>query len=572
VTYCVNPWCNSRQNDDDAGTCAACGQPLLVNERFKVIHPILLVSRHRRCELLKAIDTTGSYISPPNSDVVLKTLVDEDPKIVELFRREATSLRYFNHPGIPKSDMDDLFTFQVSNGDVFDCYSMSYVDGENLENWIKSHGPITQNQAIDWLRQLAEILQEIHTKGFFHRDVKPSNIMLQPDGRLALIDFGAVREYGNTYFAKLARDGYGLTQVHTLGYSPPEQMNGMALPQSDFYALGRSLIYCVTGKSFIDIPIDGKGKMLWQDEAKQIEPPLTSLIEKLVQPLVQDRPKNTQEIIDNLNNLPNLYKKKIFVQTRKKILKVAGITAGVVIALGAVQFFRLFQASQLFLAASAQASAGEWSQAKETLEESLGLNPTADAYEKLGEICYSMGDLDCARSQFERAIAIAPQKHYPYLRLGRVYEDIADYQNAKDTYLRAVKETGHPALQNSLARLLIIRGAYDQAEKLLWQALNNTDFEKFFRSGVNKNLAWIAFNRKNYNKALQYASESIRLDKEFVVPYCLRAVAKSRLHLNSSSDWDNCLMQPTTDLSEFNEIVIWRTEYTKQTQNVGKKE
>jgi serine/threonine protein kinase len=563
VTYCVNPWCNSRQNDDDAGTCAACGQPLLVNERFKVIHPILLVSRHRRCELLKAIDTTGSYISPPNSDVVLKTLVDEDPKIVELFRREATSLRYFNHPGIPKSDMDDLFTFQVSNGDVFDCYSMSYVDGENLENWIKSHGPITQNQAIDWLRQLAEILQEIHTKGFFHRDVKPSNIMLQPDGRLALIDFGAVREYGNTYFAKLARDGYGLTQVHTLGYSPPEQMNGMALPQSDFYALGRSLIYCVTGKSFIDIPIDGKGKMLWQDEAKQIEPPLTSLIEKLVQPLVQDRPKNTQEIIDNLNNLPNLYKKKIFVQTRKKILKVAGITAGVVIALGAVQFFRLFQASQLFLAASAQASAGEWKQAKETLEKSLELNPTAGGYKKLGEVCYAMEDLECAMKHFRKATEIAPKSYFPYLRLGRVFEDIADYQNAKNTYLQGSKFTDHPAIKNSLARLFIIHKEYDNAEMLLRDALQSKNVQPFFRAGMLKNIAWVNFDRGQYNQAVYYASESIRYDNEFVVPYCLKAVAKARLNLNSESEWESCLTKPTTDSSVFEEVVIWREMYLK---------
>jgi tetratricopeptide (TPR) repeat protein len=571
VTYCVNPWCNSRQNDDDAGTCAACGQPLLVNERFKVIHPILLVSRHRRCELLKAIDTTGSYISPPNSYVVLKTLVDDDPKIVELFRREATSLRYFNHPGIPKSDMDDLFTFQVSNGDVFDCYSMSYVDGENLENWIKSHGPITQNQAIDWLRQLAEILQEIHTKGFFHRDVKPSNIMLQPDGRLALIDFGAVREYGNTYFAKLARDGYGLTQVHTLGYSPPEQMNGMALPQSDFYALGQTLIYCVTGKSFIDRKVGENGKMLWQPEAKQINQSLIWLIENLIQPVPKDRPQNAQEIIEYLNNLPKHHKNKLFNQIRRNILTVVSISVGLACALGTVNFVRVYQAGQLYQAATAHADAGEWNQAKGALQQSLDINPSANGYAKLGEICYSMRDLDCARSQFEKAIAIAPKQYLPYLRLGRVFEDIADYQNAKNAYLKGSNVTNHPAIKNSLARLLIIRNEYDQAEKLLRNALADKMIMQFYRSGMYKNLAWIYFDWGKYGQAVKYASESIKLDNEFVVPYCLRALASLKSGLDSRADWDQCLFLPTTDLSENSEIIMWRQAYQKSTQKLGKK-
>jgi serine/threonine protein kinase len=563
VSYCINPRCSSRQNDDAAEYCASCQQPLLVNDRFKVVRPLVPSSDRRKSEILEAIDITGSFISPPNSRKVLKVLVqDDDPKVVQLFRREAESLRYFDHPGMPKSDMDDLFTVQIVTRDVFHCFAMSKIEGQNLEEWIQLNGSISQAQAIDWLHQLVEIIHEVHAKGFFHRDIKPSNIIVRPDQKLALIDFGAVRNYGDTYLAKLVFER--LTQVYSLGYSPPEQMNGMALPQSDFYALGRTLIYCVTGKNFLDIPIDPKrGEILWQAEAKQIGPALLSMIENLTQPLPKDRPKNTQEIIDYLNDLPRFYKKKIFAQRRKKLLKVAGITAGVAIALGAIQFGRLFQANQLFLVATAQANAGEWNQAKETLEQSLGLNPTADGYEKLGEICYSMSDLDCARTQFEKTIAIAPQKYYPYLRLGRVYEDIADYQNAKDTYLLGTRATDHPAIKNSLARLLIIRKEYDKAEKLLRDAVKVKNINKFFRAGMFKNIAWIYYEKGKYDKTVYYTSESIKIDKEFVIPYCLQAVAKSRLNLISKTDWESCLTKPTTDSSEFEEVIIWREMYIR---------
>jgi serine/threonine protein kinase len=570
VAYCVNPWCRSRQNFDNVEFCAACQQPLLVNGRFKCTRPIMLASRNRSSELLEAVDTTGSFVSPAGTIVVLKTLMDEGDKIEQLFRREAESLCYFDHPGIPKSDIEDLFRFRVLNGDEFLCFSMSKIDGVNLEEWIKTNGAISQPIAIAWLKQMGEILLEVHSKGWMHRDIKPSNIMVQTNGNLALVDFGSVRNFGDTYLAKVARDG--ITQTRTVGFSPPEQLAGKVVPQSDFYALGRTLIYCVTGKSLMDIPISKKtGKMLWQVEAKQIDLALASLIENLIQPSPKDRPKNAQEIIDYLNNLPKFYKNKLIIQIRKNILKVAGIFVGVALSLSTVNFLRVYQAGQMFQSASAHADAEEWAEAKGALQKSLDLNPTANGHAKLGEICYSMHDIDCARLQFDKAIAIAPQKVYPYLRLGRVYEDIADYQNAEKTYLQAIEASGDPAPKNSLARLLIVRENYDAAEKILREALRIKNVESFYRAGIFKNLAWISFGQRKYGQAVQYASESIRLDSEFVVPYCLRAVAQFTLKRDSESDWNTCLTMPTTDFSEFSEVIIWRTIYQNRTLNLGKK-
>jgi serine/threonine protein kinase len=569
MAYCINPWCNSRQNDDDAENCAACGQSLLVNGRFRVISPILLAVRSRRCELLKAIDTTGSYISPPNSLVALKTLIDDDPKIVKLFHHEATSLRNFDHPGIPRSDMDDLFTFQVSNGDVFDCYAMSFIEGVNLEDWIKSHGAITPSQVLDWLKQLAEILDEIHMKGFFHRDIKPSNIMLKPDGQLVLIDFGAVRKFGDTYLAKLARNGYGLTQVHTLGYSPPEQMNGKTIPQSDFYALGRTLIYCVTGKSFMDIPIDEQtGDMLWQAQAQHIDPPLISLIETLIQPIPKDRPHDAQTILASIAEVsaaPN--KKSIKSRAKSPIVSplicymaMAGFAITLLLGFGS-QLFNTYVSQKILLSATAQANSQEWRNLKTSLERSIATRPSARAYNEFGQLCRNVKDIDCAEQQFEKAIVLQPSFLDPYMRLGNLYEDTGQFEAAKVIYQRAVNATDDTIPYINLSRLNLLFKNLEEAEKDL-RKVQMRSLPKKVYSTLKKNQAWLSLERKNFEKAKKYSDIAISLDSQYASPNCIAALATKQLGISNLHYAKGCMM-PSID-SNFPEVLNWREKLVEQ--------
>jgi serine/threonine protein kinase len=569
VTYCVNPWCNSRQNDDDAENCAACGQALLVNGRFRVISSILLADRSRRCELLKAIDTRGSYISPQNSIVALKTLIDDDPKIVELFHHEATSLRNFDHPGIPRSDIDDLFTFQVSNGDVFDCYAMSFVEGVNLEDWIKSHGAIAQQQALDWLKQLAEILREIHTKGFFHRDIKPSNIMLKPDGQLVLIDFGAVRQFGDTYLAKLARNGYGLTQVHTLGYSPPEQMNGKAIPQSDFYALGRTLIYCVTGKSFMEIPIDAQtGDMLWQAEAQHIDPPLISLLETLIQPVPKDRPHDAQSILTSISVVSVApTKKSIKPRTKLPIISplicyaaIVGFAIVLLLGLGS-RMFNAYVLQQILLSATAQPNSQEWRNLKSNLDQSIANRPSARAYNEFGQLCRNMKDIDCAEQQFKKAINLQPKYLDPYMRLGNLYEDTGQFEEAKIIYQRAANTTQDTTPYINLSRLNLLFKNLEEAEQDLKKAQAQGTTKKVY-STLKKNQAWLSLERNNFEDTKKYADIAISLDSQYASPYCLGALASKRLG-KPSLDYAKGCMMPSLD-TNFPEVLSWREKLVEK--------
>jgi eukaryotic-like serine/threonine-protein kinase len=149
---------------------------------------------------------------------------------------------------------------------------------------------------------LTEILHSIHQQQYFHRDIKPPNIMLKPNGQLALIDFGTAREVTQTFMQKL--EGQQVTGIISAGYTPPEQMNGKAVPQSDFFALGRTFVYLLTGNHPSQFSEDSRtGELLWRDSAKDISPKLGDLINYLMAPFPGNRPQDTQEVLQKIAEL-----------------------------------------------------------------------------------------------------------------------------------------------------------------------------------------------------------------------------------------------------------------------------
>jgi serine/threonine-protein kinase len=251
---------------------------------------------------------------------VLKVLLHNEQLVISLFQREAEVLSRLRHPGIPRVDADGYFTCSLDNSkEPLHCLVMEKIDGKNLREWLLEHQPITQKQAINWLKQLTEILSIVHQKQYFHRDIKPSNIMLRtlPDqggdntppqsppyqggdrgGQLVLIDFGAVREVGETYFAKLDRNE--ITGIFSRGYTPPEQINGAAVPQSDFFALGRTFVTLLTSKQPQELTNSRTGEFIWRDLAPQVSQPFAQLIDDLMATFPKQRPQTAQMILQRL--------------------------------------------------------------------------------------------------------------------------------------------------------------------------------------------------------------------------------------------------------------------------------
>lgn len=304
MSYCINPSCVERENVEGAETCKTCGTTLSLNGRIRLIAPLRPIDLHRYSDVFE-VDDEGTRR-------VMKVLKWQDPKLIELLERESLILRLLRHPGIPKSRIYDYFTFTPNNSSIeLHCFCMDKVEGENLEQWMKSHGKISQSMVEQWLKELVKILHKVHRSGFFHRDIKPANIIVQPDGKLALIDFGAARQVTNTYLAKIGGGGanktgiggqYEITVVSSAWYSPLEQIYGQAVPQSDFYALGRTFAYLLTGIELFKLPSDPlSGKLLWRSHAPQINRPLADLIDEMLEPAPGKRPHKTGIILDRLD-------------------------------------------------------------------------------------------------------------------------------------------------------------------------------------------------------------------------------------------------------------------------------
>ena len=300
MSYCLNPKCPNPGDPlhDRHKVCRHCGSSLI------------LVGRYRTVRLLGegGFGKTFEVVDDRGEPKVLKVLIDSNPKAVALFQREAQVLAQLHHPGIPRVERDGYFLFYPRKGEPLHCLMMESIKGWNLEDWMsqRDNWPITEAQAIDWLKQLSEILHQVHQHNYFHRDIKPSNIMRRPRGQLALIDFGTVREVSQTYLAKVG-GGHRVTGIVSPGYTPPEQANGKAVPQSDFFALGRTFVYLLTGKHPNNFPEDIRtGQLKWRSPGMSISNELAELIDYLMSPFPGNRPHNTQAIYQRLGEIESV--------------------------------------------------------------------------------------------------------------------------------------------------------------------------------------------------------------------------------------------------------------------------
>ncbi|NEO54991.1 MAG: protein kinase [Okeania sp. SIO3B5] len=293
MSYCINPQCSNPQNNGTPLFCKSCGSQLLLQDIYRVIRPLGGGGFGKTFE----VEDCGT-------PKVLKVLHNNHPKAVELFRQEAEVLSSLNHPGIPRVEADSYFTFQPRNNQEYlHCLIMEKIEGMDLEKYMQQRNfePISQKAAFRWLKQLIEILHEVHQQEYFHRDIKPSNIMIRENGQLVLIDFGTAREVTQSYLQQLA--GKQVTGVISPGYTPLEQVNGKAVQQSDFFALGRTFVYLLTGKHPNNFSEDSNtGDLIWRNSV-EVSNDLGDFIDYLMKPFPGHRPQKTQDIFKYLNNI-----------------------------------------------------------------------------------------------------------------------------------------------------------------------------------------------------------------------------------------------------------------------------
>jgi WD40 repeat protein len=171
---------------------------------------------------------------------VLKRSLTDEPAALERFRQEVKASARLAHPNIVTAyDADQA-------GDVH-FLVMEFVEGESLDRVLRKRGPLPVGQVCDWARQAALGLQHASERGMVHRDVKPANLLLTPDGRVKILDFGLARFASERFRGPLTQSG---AVVGTPDYIAPEQALDArtADARADVYGLGCTLYHLLAGR------------------------------------------------------------------------------------------------------------------------------------------------------------------------------------------------------------------------------------------------------------------------------------------------------------------------------------
>jgi hypothetical protein len=192
-------------------------------------------------------------------------------KDVELAEREASVLSSLSHSGLPR--YIDHFE---ENGALY--LVMEKIEGETLQTRRKRGAGLDQAQVTRFLRDAGACLRYLHSQAppVVHRDIKPGNVILRPDGSYCLVDFGSVRD-------RLKPEG-GSTVVGTFGFMAPEQFQGRAGPSSDVYAVGATALSLLAGREPEDLPHRGLGVDVDSALRGQVDRRLVSALRSMLEP------------------------------------------------------------------------------------------------------------------------------------------------------------------------------------------------------------------------------------------------------------------------------------------------
>ncbi len=606
MSYCINPLCNHRQNpnSDDVKECLYCGASLLINDRIRLVKPLraLTDDPYNYIEVFE-VDDAGTQWNPVRKQRVMKVLKWNSPKLVELIERESLCLQIIRHCGIPRSTIDDLFTlFPHNNSLTLYCLVMDKIEGQNLEQWLESNSSISQSLALEWLQNLVDILDTIHRSNIFHRDIKPSNIILQPSGQLALVDFGAARQVTNTYLAKVSGSGgtstgrggrYEITAISTPLYSPLEQVNGKAVPQSDFYALGRTFVHLTTATQLIDLPTDKKtGNLVWRDKAPQIDKPFADFIDELMAPLPGQRPQTTEVILQRLEKLPKQIKNyklansKVFKYSKYTLIGL-GIVGGVFLSLPLAANYLVAQGRKLeavnnsqgaqelfgwaikinpqlklsiaeFYFNKASRNIDDSKIARKYYEQAIKYNPKdPSAYNNLALVCQDLRDTKCVTENYEKAFKLRTNNWQGHYGLGRFYEDQQKYDLAEKEYQLAIQESDKAVLAvAALSRLKNINNEHEAAITLALQGLQETK-DPEIQAALYKDLGWARLKQNKLSEAKKYLEKAIQLDGRTDASCLLSQVEEALGEKDTARIYiEVCLLAKST----LPEVFDWRQE------------
>ncbi|MGB5596115.1 MAG: serine/threonine-protein kinase [Crocosphaera sp.] len=313
---CTRPECSHPQNtfsdlDDPSKLktvqqkyCTSCGMPLILAGRYI---PSKLLGKGGFGAAFLAQDR----FTPTMRLCVVKQFQPEGNLNAQalaiaqqLFEREAVTLEELGskHPQIPQ--LYAFFPLVVPNQitqeeEQFFYLVQELIDGEDLETELHRKGVFLEGEIIEVLHEILLVLQFIHDHNCIHRDIKPSNIMRDKNGRLYLLDFGAVKQVT----ANAANPHKSSTGIYSMGFAPPEQMQGSTVyPATDLYALGTTCLNLLTGKAPEELYDSYNNCWNWKPHVTNISDGLANVLDRLLLPSPSDRYQSAAEVLQALHS------------------------------------------------------------------------------------------------------------------------------------------------------------------------------------------------------------------------------------------------------------------------------
>lgn len=247
-----------------------------------------------------------------------KLSVNEDQTITEI-----ELMKGMDHPALPR--IVEIIDLKDSL-----CVIMDYIEGESLLKILDLYGPQPQEMVAGWMMDICSVLNYLHHQNppIIYRDMKPSNIMLRPDGSVKVIDFGIAREY---------KEGKEDTVcLGTKGYASPEHFLGKTDVRSDIYTVGVTMYQLLSGKN----PAEPPYEIL---PLRQIDTSLSTGLEKIIlkatSPDPADRYQSASQMFDAIKNYHKLEEPYIRILKKQlNIFKWLVITAAAMTLIGLCLF------------------------------------------------------------------------------------------------------------------------------------------------------------------------------------------------------------------------------------------
>lgn len=421
---------------------------------------------------------------------------------------ETDLLKRLNHPHLPS-------IIDVIDGDGTFLIVMDYIEGNPLSKAIKNSGAQNQDDVIEWSKQLCDVLGYLHSRKppIIYRDMKPSNVMLKPDGNVMLIDFGTAREFKSTSVADT-------TCLGTQGYAAPEQFggHGQTDARTDIYCLGATMYHLITGHNPALPPYEMYPIRQWNP---MLSSGLEEIILKCTQKNPDDRYQSCAELLYALDHYQDLDIENKKVQSLKWKTFIASVILTLVMLLGTVGF---------------------------TIALSMQTSSTYEYY--MNQAGNSMNEEESAQ-MFKNAIETDPSRIDGYSALLDLYsnndftaDEYESFKNIlnKDNYEEIVKSADPAAYADEIA--------YPLAENLYFNYGSNNS------SGIDTSARWFKKAAENSNDE-HIITRSQLLYKMVDSKKNLGTVGKNGDSVVSYIDYWNQLTQlATSDLPETENLKI----------------